>query len=106
MITTGTIALILRALGTAVQMPGIFGNSVARFAPILHTLASFAELPEKTRVHQEALLELVRTWVRENRPPSDAELAELQATVATLDEELRTLRAKLAEGAKDPGEHL
>ena len=56
MITTNTIALILRSLGAAVQMPGVFGNAAARLAPLLNTIASFAELPEKTRAHQEALL--------------------------------------------------
>jgi len=103
MIATSTIALILRALGTAVQMPGVFGNAAARLAPLLNTLASFAELPEKTRPHQEALLEQVRTWVRENRPPSDAELAEFQATIADLDAQLRALQESLKSGDQTGG---
>lgn len=89
------IALILRALAGAASLPDVFGRNGERVAPILDTVARFAELPAATLAEQKALLEQVQGWVRENRGPTDAELDALKARRDQLDEALRAVAASL-----------
>lgn len=89
------IALILRALASAASLTDVFGKRGERAAPILDTIAGFVELPLETRAEQEALLEQVRGWVRENRGPTDAELDAFKARRDQLDAQLRAIRSNL-----------
>lgn len=97
------IAIILRALGIASTVSSAFGKDAARLAPVLNTLASFAELPAETRGAQQALLDQVNTWVAESRGPTDAELDAFKATRETLDAQLRAARDALAAAPVDGG---
>ncbi len=90
-----TIALILRALGAAAGMTDVFGKGAEKLVPVINTLASFAELPAETKADQEALLTQVRTWVAENRGPTDEELDAFKTARDAMDEKLRAARAAL-----------
>lgn len=93
-----TIALILRALSTVAGLTDVFGKGAEKLQPVLNTLASFAELPAETRADQEALLAQVKTWIAENRGPTDAELDAFKATRDDLDAKLRAAREALGTG--------
>lgn len=97
------IAMILRALGMASSISSVFGKDAARLAPVLNTLASFAELPAETLPAQQALLDQVNTWVAENRGPTDEELEAFKATRDSLDAQLREAREKLSGAPQDGG---
>lgn len=90
-----TISLVLRALAAASGLSEVFGKGGEKLAPILNTLAGFAELPEETRAEQEALLEQVRGWVAENRSPTDAELDALKSRRDELDARLKEVRSTM-----------
>lgn len=93
-----TIALILRALSTVAGLSDVFGKDAVKLQPVLNTLASFAELPAETKADQEALLAQVKTWIAENRGPTDAELDAFKASRDDLDAKLRAARANLPNG--------
>lgn len=97
------IAMILRALGLASGMTGVFGKDAARLAPVLNTLASFAELPAETHAAQVTLLEQVNTWVAEKRGPTDGELDAFKTARDALDAQLRAARDSLADPPVDGG---
>ena len=92
---TTTIALILRALAGAVSLKDVFGGDVGKLAPVLNTVAALAEVPDFTRAQQEALLAQVKTWVAENRGPTDAELDAFKDTRDVLDQKLKAALAAL-----------
>lgn len=92
-----TIGLILRTLAQVAGLTDVFGKDAARLSPVLNTLASFAELPAETKADQEALLAQVKTWVAENRGPTDAELDAFKAARDDMDAKLRAARANLGD---------
>ncbi len=89
------IAMILRALGVVSTLDSVFGKDAAKLAPVLNTVASFAELPAETRPAQQALLDQVNTWVAEGRGPTDEELDAFKAKREELDAQLRAAREAL-----------
>jgi hypothetical protein len=90
-----TIALILRTLSGAVQMPELSGLKAGKFAPILDTIAALAEVPEALKADREALLAQVQRWVDEKRPPTDEELDTFKDQREDLDAKIRAARAQL-----------
>lgn len=95
MSTPTTIALLLRSVGTALSYSGIFGDKAEKLTPILSTIAALAEVPEALEPERQALLAMVDTWVKENRPPSDEELEKLKATRDSLHERAAAALAAL-----------
>jgi hypothetical protein len=88
-----TLAMILRSLSALAGLTDVFGKDAARLQPVLNVVAGFAELPAETKADQEALLEQVKTWVAENRGPTDAELDAFKVSRDALDAQLRAARA-------------
>lgn len=92
------VGLLLRAVAGAVQVPEVFGPKAGKLAPVLTTLASFADLPEKLEPERAALLEQVQRWVDEKREPTDEELDAFRARRDELDALIRAEREKLGDG--------
>lgn len=83
---------------------GLFGPGALLAVPVLNTVASLLKVPEATNPQQTALLAQVRTWVAENRGPTDAELDAFKATRDDLDAQLRAGVAAIETGgAGKPG---